>query len=116
MRYTIGWAVGIFIVILGIGWIADGNQFFLVKYFGPKEEAVRRQTFEESLAYNDGMKKDLLDAEIEYAHADPKQKAAIGSVMLQRFGAYDATKLPQQQRDFLDTLRREQLAPAGVTP
>jgi hypothetical protein len=114
MRYTIGWAVGIVIVILGIGWIAEGNQFFLAKVFAPKEEALRRRTFEESLAYNDGMKKDLLDAQIDYAKGSPEQKKAIGSVILQRFAAYDLSKLSQDQRDFLDTVRREQLT--GATP
>ena len=30
------------VLMLGLGWIATGNDFFLYKYFAPKQEAVRR--------------------------------------------------------------------------
>ena len=47
-------------VVLGafaLGWIATGNEFFLTKTFAPKFEAVRRTTFEQSKAYNEGERK-----------------------------------------------------------
>ena len=36
--------------ILSLIWITTDNQFFLYKFFAPREEAVRRETFEQSKA------------------------------------------------------------------
>jgi len=43
MKY-IGIGVLALIAILGLSWIATGNDFFLYKVFAPRMEAVRRQT------------------------------------------------------------------------
>ena len=38
-------------LFMGLGWVAQGNSFFMYKFFAPKQEQVRRETFEQSKAY-----------------------------------------------------------------
>ena len=59
---VVGWmllAVLLVGVVCGVGWLAQGNDFLLFQFFAPKYEAVRRETFEQSKAYNQGMIQEL---------------------------------------------------------
>lgn len=47
------------ILLLGLIWIFQGNDFFLYRTFAPKYEKVRRQTFEQTKSYNQGMIQEL---------------------------------------------------------
>lgn len=95
-------------IMLGIGWVAEGNSFFLYKYFAPKTEQVRYDVFKQSQAYNEGMAKDVADYEIQYLHATPDQKPAIASMILQEVSSYDTTKLPPAQQAFINQLRSKE--------
>jgi hypothetical protein len=105
MRYALSGTIFFLALIFGITWAVQGNDFFLYKVFAPKYEAARRQTFEESKAYNEGMAQELAAAELDYAKANAEQKAAIRSVLIQRYAGYDTTRLPPDLRQFLDTLK-----------
>lgn len=109
MRYAVGWTLGIMVFVLGIGWIAEGNDFFMFKFFAPKRAAVERQVFEETKSYNDGMAQELSAMEIDYAKADPGQKAALRSVILHRYASYDTDRLPLDLRGFLSTVQHDAL-------
>jgi hypothetical protein len=50
---------GALLGILGLTWVFQGNDFFLTRFFAPKYEQVRRETFENSKAYRDGMVQEL---------------------------------------------------------
>lgn len=109
MKYTVGWIVFGLLVIFGGAWAVEGNDFFMTKYFAPKEEAVRRQVFEESKAYNDGMAQQLEARRLDYAKAaTPEQRQAIGSVVLHMFAGYDKNQLTADDRLFLDKVQAEQ--------
>ena len=114
MRYTIGWIVGVLVIGFGLTWLVQGNDFFLAKVFAPKEEALRRKTFEESKAYNDGIAQDLTNFQVSYATANPEQKKAIASIVMGRFANYDLTKLQSAQRDFVESCRQEQITSGGA--
>jgi hypothetical protein len=73
-----------FVFILGIGWVAQGNDFLLFKYFAPKQEAVRRQVFEQSKAYNQGMIQELENMQFQYEQADGAHKQALARIILHR--------------------------------
>jgi hypothetical protein len=103
------WALG-GIVVLVIGAFAiQGTDFFLYKVFAPKQEAVRRQTFEQSKAYNQGMVQELQNMMFEYVKATPEQQEALGALILHRVADYDVEKLPPDLRDFVVKLRAERL-------
>ena len=105
-------AICTLLVILGITWIAQGNDFFMYKVFAPKYEATRREVFKQSQAYNDGMATELESMQVDYMKAQPENKAALASIILHRVSNYDQTKLPVDLRNFIDGLKRDQMSPS----
>lgn len=96
------WVVVVVIVLAGLMF----GSFYAYQYFNPKYEAVRRQTFEESRAFNEGMVRDLENLRLEYIGAAPEKKAALRSVILHRFSVYDGNRLSFDLRQFYDQLQR----------
>ena len=97
--------------ILGLTWIAQGSDFFLYKVFAPKYEQVRRQTFEQSKSYNQGMVQELENMQVEYnREKDPKAKAALASVILHRVSGYnlDDPAVSADLRSFISGLKNGQ--------
>lgn len=109
------WAgvIGVFLlvgIVLGVTWVAQGNDFFLYKHFAPKYAEVQRQTFEQSRAYNSGMAQEVLSMHFEYVkEKDTEAKKMLRSVILQKTADYDLSKLPEAQRRFIEELRAEKL-------
>lgn len=105
------WFVGIaamtaaIVLLLGLTWLFQGNDFFMAKVFAPKMEQVRRDTFENSKAYNDGMAQELSAMEFQYQQAKPESRAALASIILHRVAGYDESKLPFDLAQFIDGLR-----------
>lgn len=97
----------VLVFILGIAWIAQGNDFFLMKLFAPKYEQVRRETFEQSKAYNDGMCQELRNMQFEFAKATPTQKVALKNIILHRVSGFPEKNLPSDLQLFLNDLRKE---------
>ena len=104
--------VGVLVAILALSWVLMGNEFFLYKYFAPKQEAVRRQVFEQSRAFNQGMVQELQNMQFEYVkQVDPAAKVALASVILHRASGYnlDDPIVPADLRSFIAKLKQEQL-------
>lgn len=95
------------IVLIGVTWIAEGNNFFLYRYFAPRQEAVRREVFEQSKAYNQGMIQELQNMQFEYVKADPEHKKALASIILHRAADYDENNLPYDLKTFINSLKGE---------
>jgi hypothetical protein len=96
-----------FAVLIGIAWGVQGNDFFMYRVFAPKYESARRETFEQSKAFNQGMIQELQDMQFEYVKASPEHKDALASIILHRAADYDEAKLPADLRSFVSGLRRE---------
>lgn len=112
MKAFFGWVfagLGVIVVMTGIGWAVAGNDFLLYKYFAPKQEAVRREVFEQSKAYNQGMIQELQDMMFQYAGAAPEQRAGLASIILHRSADYDMDKLPPDLSVFVQRLRNERM-------
>lgn len=105
----IGFGVLVFLSI-AIAWISADTQFSIFKYFAPKEEAVRRETFEQSKAYNQGMVQEIQNMQFQYVGADAAHKAALADLILHRVADYDLNKLPPDTRDFVMQLKKERLS------
>ncbi len=93
--------------VFGLVWVIQGNDFFLYKVFAPQYEDVRRETFEHSKAYNQGMIQELQNMQFQYVQADEKHKDALASLILHRAADFDESKLPADLRSFIAGLRRE---------
>lgn len=110
ISHMIAIGLGGLVLILGLSWIVQGNDFFLTKVFAPKYEAVRRETFEQSKAYNQGTVQELQRMRFEYVKATPDQKVALASVILHQVADYDVNKLPPDLQEFIEALKRERLS------
>lgn len=99
--------VGVIALMLGLAWAFQGNDFFLYKTFAPKYEQVRRDTFEQSKAYNQGMVQELQNMQFQYAQADEAHKVALADVILHRAADYDESRLPSDLRSFIADLKHE---------
>lgn len=108
---TFGVVVLVLVVFLGLPWLIMGNEFFLNQYFAPKNEDVRRETFENSHSYQKGMIQEIENMRFEYEKADPSHKAGLASIILRRAADFGEDKLPAELKAFVQQLRREQNQP-----
>lgn len=96
-----------FVFVFGLVWLVQGNDFFLYSVFAPKYEAVRRETFEQSKAYRQGMVQELQNMQFEYIKATPSQQDALASIILHRAADVDENILPSDLREFIRGLRQK---------
>ena len=105
------WAVYALVIFTIVGgaltWLVQGNEFFLYKVFAPQHEKVRRQVFEETKSYNQGMVQELQNMQFEYIKADKEHKAALASIILQRAADFPEDKMPADLRSFIWDLKKE---------
>lgn len=106
MKVVIAVFGGIFVILLmgALGWVAAGNDLAMAAFFAPKYEQVRRTTFEQSKAYNDGMAQELRAMQFEYIKADDKHKAALASVIRHRAAGFPEQNLPSDLNQFIRSL------------
>lgn len=95
--------------ILGIAWLAQGNDFFMYKMFAPKYAAVQRQVFESTPSYRQGMIQELQNMQFEYEKADSSAQAALADIILHRVAAYGEDKLPSDLQSFVAKLKSRRL-------
>jgi hypothetical protein len=88
------------VLLFGLGWAVQGNSFFIFKVFNPKIEQVRRNTFEQSRAFNEGQMQHLASIQAQFATATPEQQKALAQLVMQNYAAYDVSKLTPQLQDF----------------
>jgi len=105
MFKSVGIGVLVVVGLLALSWLVTGNDFFLYKYFAPRQEAVRRQVFEQSKAYNQGMIQELQNMQFEYIKASPEHKSALASIILHRAADYDVNQMPADLRQFIHELK-----------
>jgi hypothetical protein len=99
--------IGGMFAIVAAGFFFTGTDLALKKFFDPKYEAVRRETFEQSKAYNQGMIQELQNMQFEYIKASPEHKTALKSIILHRAADYPMDDAPADLRNFIRELRSE---------
>jgi hypothetical protein len=95
-------------VMIGLGWIGTANDLALTHFAQPKYEAIRRETFEQSKAYNQGMIQNLHTMQVSYIQADEAHKVVLGAVILHEVADYDVGNLPPDLQAFVRSLRTTQ--------
>jgi hypothetical protein len=94
------------VVAIGVlGWVGNWYDLTINSYFAPSQEQVRRDVFEQSKAYNQGMIQDLQGMQFDYAQADDAHKPALADIILHRTADFDVSKLPPDLRSFVEKLR-----------
>ena len=79
---TVSVVLGVLVALLAVVWLVEGNDFFLYKVFAPRREVVRREVFEQSKAYRQGMVMELQAMQAEYVKATPEQQKSLASIIL----------------------------------
>ena len=102
-----GCVLGILLVMFGLGWAIEGNDFFMYKFFAPKREAVRRQVFEQTKSYRQGMVQEIRNYRIQYQTATVEQRASLRFTILQETADFDLSQLTPDQREWLESLRNQ---------
>lgn len=117
----VGIILGILAAIVVITFFFNGLDFVNFKFFAPRVEQVRRDTFKQSQSYNDGMantlqgyRHDYLQAQADEAKATTDaqrtiaqtQQQTIRATVEQQFGAYDISNLPLDLQSFYRQLIR----------
>lgn len=98
---------GLAIAIIVVVAIAFGA-FAITAYFNPKYEAVRRTTYEQSRAFQEGTVRDLENLQIEWSHATPAQKDALRAVILHRLADVPPGLLTANLIEFSNQVRSAQ--------
>lgn len=104
MKIFLGCIAGL-LVILGLSWVFAGNDFFLYKFFAPRQAAVQREVFEQTKSFRDGCIQELRNMQFEYIKASKEHKAALASVILRKATEIKEDDLPSDVRAFLNELR-----------
>lgn len=107
MRELIGIIVISLLLIFGITWAVQGNNFFMYKMFAPKVEQVRYDVFKNSQSYNDGIAQELQQLQLEYIKGSVEQRAAIGTMVLHKVAGYKMERLDKSLQNFINTIKQE---------
>jgi len=97
--------IGGIALLFGFIFVANLFGWQMAAFFNPKMEQVRRNTFEQSQSYNDGMTRDLENIMLQYSKASDTEKAALRAVALHRFSVYPSEKLTPEMRTFYNNLK-----------
>ena len=92
--------------VIALGWILNLNGLASYRYFAPKVEQVRHDTFKQSQAYMDGMSQDILGMKLDYAKADEAGKKTIADVVYHRAATIDLNDYSADVRSFVEEMRR----------
>jgi hypothetical protein len=91
------------VAVASLGWIFTANDLAMFKFFAPKYEQARRETFEESKSYRQGSIQELQNMQFQYEQANPEHKEALAAIILRR--SADFTDLPPDLRLFINQLK-----------
>lgn len=94
-------------VIIGLTWVFQGNDFYLYKVFAPKQEQVRRETYEQSRAFIQGTIDDLRQDQRVWISGDAEQKKMMRAVVLHKADQIKMDQLPDDLQTWITGLRQE---------
>lgn len=105
----------VLVFLFALTWLIQGNNFFLYKMFAPAQEGVRRDVFENTKSYRQGMIQELENMQFEYntKATTQEQKDALASIILRRAAGFDLEQpdVSTQLYQFIMQLKRERNTP-----
>jgi len=83
---VVGLAALCFVGIIALSWIIQGNDFFMYKFWAPKYENTKREVFEGTKSYSQGIKQELANAYISYnkTGVSESERESIATFALQQ--------------------------------
>ncbi len=98
---VVGIWIGGIIALLAIGWMVAGNELAMRKVFAPAHEQVRRETFEQSKAYRDGVIQEVRSMQFEYLKADESRRPGMANVIRHKLAGFPPEALPVDLQQFV---------------
>jgi hypothetical protein len=86
--------------VIGLGLLTWGG-IYVNGFFNAEREAQRTKVFQESQAYNDGMKLQLNNLYLDYQTADNAGKVGIANATRDIFASVDTNDYPAHLQEFL---------------
>ena len=101
---TFGKGVVLFVIVAAAGTVTafwgSAVSLGIKRTFGVADVAADREIFEAGQPYNESMRRDLENIEIQYVQARPEEKDALRALALHRFSVYPQDRLTAEQRRF----------------
>lgn len=104
---VIGVVVLALLAILALSWLAQGNDWFMYKFWAPKYEKVRRETYEQTKSYKQGSVQRLNELCRQVSTADEGHKPMLNDIISHEFAEWDANDVPQYLRPCLADARAQ---------
>lgn len=101
----------VFLVLVGISWLVQGNEFFMYKFWTPKQEQIRHDVFKNTQAYTDGKTQELQQYMLEYYKVAPEHKTALKTIIIRESAKVDEKYLPSDLSSFIARLKTEETTP-----
>jgi hypothetical protein len=107
-----GLAIVCFVGIIGLTWIIQGHDFFFYKFWAPKYENVKREVFENTKSYKQGVQQELTNAYTSYykTGVSESERESIAAVALQQIADLpdeNFESLPGHLKKFVNMLREK---------
>lgn len=96
--------MGALVVILGLTWVFQGNDFFMYRVFAPRYADAQRNTFENSQSYVDGKIAYLSELRAQY---EDSHRESTRTLILSEASQIDNAKLPRDLRVFIEGLKEK---------
>lgn len=97
--------IGLFFGLVLLDWFIEGNNLLLYRYFAPKQEAARREVYEQTKSYRQGSIQRLSTICQQVANDDESHGQMLNSVIAQEFAEWDSADVPAYLRGCLSTAR-----------
>lgn len=101
----IGIFLVVFVVLMLLGWVVAGNDFFMYKFFAPKQENVRREVYTNTQSYKQGNTQRLNTLCSQVDTADDSHKALLNDIISHEFADWNSDAVPDYLRGCLARAR-----------
>ena len=102
---VVGIIIAFFVVMFGLSWIIQGNDWFMYKFWAPKYEQVRRETYEQTKSYRQGSVQRLGTLCTQVAAADEAHKGMLNQVIAHEFVEWNSADIPAHLQACLASAR-----------
>lgn len=98
-----------FILFIALTFGLDYSGMLWNSFIGPKKEQVRREIFEQTKSYSQGMIMQLIDYRKQYKLAkDPGDKAIIAETVSHMFSDFNSSNLDTELKTFVNECKYNQ--------
>ncbi len=95
--------IGFILVLMALSWVFRANDWAMYKFWAPKEEQVRRETYEQSKSYRQGNIQRLGTLCTQVSQS--QDKTLLNGVIRHEFAEWDASDVPSHLQSCLSAAR-----------